>query len=147
MYRAFEEGRMPRTHRSALLDHVQPAPKHSKVDRLGELLAQSRTGTSKHFGWLNRVPARKADRLECRWCSALDAASDAAEEHPSVETIADSAGAFYLGMATGQVDPIIFPLCNMVCLRRETGAVHPVKIRGLERDCVLTLTRKLGVQG
>ncbi|KAH8610599.1 putative RNase H [Trypanosoma vivax] len=26
MYRAFEEGRMPRTHRSALLDHVRPAP-------------------------------------------------------------------------------------------------------------------------
>ncbi|KAH8619573.1 hypothetical protein ERJ75_000151500 [Trypanosoma vivax] len=25
MYRAFEEGRMPRTHRSALLDHVRPA--------------------------------------------------------------------------------------------------------------------------
>ncbi|KAH8610393.1 hypothetical protein ERJ75_001104300 [Trypanosoma vivax] len=83
MYRAFEEGRMTRTHRSALLDHVRPAPKHTKVDRLGEsLLAQFRTSTSKHFGWLHRVLTRKMDQLECRWCSAQDAASDAAEEHP-----------------------------------------------------------------
>ncbi|KAG8339360.1 hypothetical protein TRVL_09814 [Trypanosoma vivax] len=67
MYRALEEGRMPPTHRSALLDHVRPAPKHSKVDRLGEsLLAQFRTGTSKHFGCLHRVLARKMDQLECR---------------------------------------------------------------------------------
>ncbi|KAH8619448.1 hypothetical protein ERJ75_000158800 [Trypanosoma vivax] len=50
MYRTFEEGRMPRTHRSALLDHVRPAPKH--------------------FGWLHRVLTRKTGRLECRWCSA-----------------------------------------------------------------------------
>ncbi|CCD19321.1 reverse transcriptase (RNA-dependent DNA polymerase) [Trypanosoma vivax Y486] len=56
MCRAFEEGRMTRAHRSTLLDRVRPQPKHSKVDRLGEsLLAQFRTGTSKHFGWLHRV--------------------------------------------------------------------------------------------
>ncbi|KAG8341483.1 hypothetical protein TRVL_07687 [Trypanosoma vivax] len=71
MYRAFEEGRMSRMHRSALLDHVRPAPKHSKLDRLGEsLLAKFRTGTSKHFGWLRRVVTHKTDQLECRWCSA-----------------------------------------------------------------------------
>ncbi|KAG8339069.1 hypothetical protein TRVL_10105 [Trypanosoma vivax] len=66
MRRGFEEGRMPPTHRSVLLDRVRPAPTQSKVDRLGEsLLAQFRTGTSKHFGWLHRVAAHKAGRLEC----------------------------------------------------------------------------------
>ncbi|KAH8605674.1 hypothetical protein ERJ75_000120900 [Trypanosoma vivax] len=70
MYRAFGEGRVPRRHRSALLDRVRPAPKHSKLDLLGEsLLAQLRKGTSKHFGCLHRVFARKAERLECRWCT------------------------------------------------------------------------------
>ncbi|KAH8619411.1 hypothetical protein ERJ75_000168900 [Trypanosoma vivax] len=34
VHRPFEEGRMPRTHRSALLGHVRPAPKHSKLDAL-----------------------------------------------------------------------------------------------------------------
>ncbi|KAG8340463.1 hypothetical protein TRVL_08707 [Trypanosoma vivax] len=73
--KAFEEGRMPRTHRSVPLDHVRPAPKHSKLDRLGEsLLAQFRTGTSKHFGWLRRVLTRKMDQLECRWCGTQRAA-------------------------------------------------------------------------
>ncbi|KAG8344379.1 hypothetical protein TRVL_04803 [Trypanosoma vivax] len=102
MYRAFEEGRMPRTHRSALLDRVWPAPKHAKVDRLGEsLLTQFGTGTSKHFGWLRRVLARKADKLGRRWCGAQVAADDAEEEHPSVESVADSASALDLGIATG----------------------------------------------
>ncbi|KAH8613198.1 hypothetical protein ERJ75_000812700 [Trypanosoma vivax] len=59
MCRAFEEGRMTRAHRSTLLDRVRSQPKHSKVDRLGEsLLAQFRTGTSKHFGWLHRALAQ-----------------------------------------------------------------------------------------
>ncbi|CCD20778.1 reverse transcriptase (RNA-dependent DNA polymerase), partial [Trypanosoma vivax Y486] len=134
MYRAFEEGRMTRTHRSALLDHVRPAPKHSKVDRLGEsLLAQFRTGTSKHFGWLHRVLTRKMDQLECRWCSAQDATRDAAEEHPSPVTVADSEAAPDFGIATRQSDPIICPLCKMVCARRQAGVVHLVKIHGLER--------------
>ncbi|KAH8609517.1 hypothetical protein ERJ75_001200700 [Trypanosoma vivax] len=94
MYRAFEEGRMTRTHRSALLDHVRPAPKHSKVDRLGEsLLAQFRTGTSKHFGWLHRVLTHKTDQLECKWCSTQVASSEAAEEHLSTQSAADSASA------------------------------------------------------
>ncbi|KAG8340775.1 hypothetical protein TRVL_08396 [Trypanosoma vivax] len=111
MYRALEEGRMPRTHRSMLRDHVRPAPKHSKVDRLGEsLLAQFRTGTSKHFGWLHRVLTRRMDQLECIWCSAKVAASDAAEEHPSPVTDADSGTAPDLGIATREVDPIICPL-------------------------------------
>ncbi|KAH8605061.1 hypothetical protein ERJ75_001672600 [Trypanosoma vivax] len=111
MHRAFEEGRMPRTHRSALLDHVRPAPKHSKLDRLGaSLLAQFGTGTSKHFEWLRRVLARKTDRLECRWCGARGASSVAEEERPSAETAADSASAPDLGIATGQCDPIICPL-------------------------------------
>ncbi|CCD21365.1 reverse transcriptase (RNA-dependent DNA polymerase), partial [Trypanosoma vivax Y486] len=143
MYRAFEEGRMPRTRRSALLDHVRPAPKHSKVDRLGEsLLAQFRTGTSKHFGWLHRVLTSKMDQLECRWCSAQDATSDAAEEYPSPETVADSETAPDLGIATRQSDPIICPLCNMDCARRHAGVVHLVKIHGLERDCALALFKK-----
>ncbi|KAH8610354.1 hypothetical protein ERJ75_001106900 [Trypanosoma vivax] len=143
MYRAFEEGRMPRSHRSALLDRVWPAPKHTKVDRLGEsLLAQFRKGTSKHFGWLHRVLARKTDQLECRWCSAQDATSDAAEEHPSPVTVADSEPAPDLGIATRRSDPIICPLCNMVCARRQAGVVHLVKIHGLERDCALALTKK-----
>ncbi|KAH8618270.1 hypothetical protein ERJ75_000293900 [Trypanosoma vivax] len=143
MYRAFGEGRMPRTHRSALLDHVRPAPKHSKVDRLGELLlAQFRTGTSKHFGWLHRVLTRQTDQLECRWCSAQVAASGAAVEHPLAETVADSASAPDLGIATRQRDTIICPLCNMVCARRQAGVVHLVKIHGLERDCALALTKK-----
>ncbi|KAH8609673.1 putative RNase H [Trypanosoma vivax] len=143
MYRAFEEGRMPRTHRSALLDHVRPAPKHSKVDRLGEsLLAQFRTGTSKHFGWLHRVLARKMDQLECRWCNAQVAVSDAGEEHPSQVTVADSETAPDLGIATRQSDPIICPLCDMVRSRRQAGVVHLVKIHGLERDCALALTKK-----
>ncbi|KAG8343212.1 hypothetical protein TRVL_05958 [Trypanosoma vivax] len=143
MYTAFEEDRMPRTHRSALLDHVRPAPKHSKVDRLGEsLLAQFRTGTSKHFGWLHRVPARKTDQLECRWCSAQAAGRDAAEEHTLVETVADGARAPDLGIATGKCDPIICTLCDMVRSRRQAGVVHLVKIHGLERDWALTLTEK-----
>ncbi|CCD19515.1 reverse transcriptase (RNA-dependent DNA polymerase), partial [Trypanosoma vivax Y486] len=143
MYRAFEEGRMPRTHRSVLLDHVRPAPKHTKVDRLGEsLLAQFRTGTSKHFGWLHRVLTRKTDQLECRWCSVQVAASDAAEEHPLAETVAASLSAPDLGIATRQRDTIICPLCNMACARRQEGIVHLVKIHGLERDCALALTKK-----
>ncbi|KAG8341430.1 hypothetical protein ERJ75_000825400 [Trypanosoma vivax] len=81
---------MPRTHRSALLDHVGPAPKHTKLERMGEsLLAQFGTGTSKHFGWLHRVLARRTDRFECRWCSM----QDAAEAHPLVESAVDSASA------------------------------------------------------
>ncbi|KAH8609833.1 hypothetical protein ERJ75_001165000 [Trypanosoma vivax] len=143
MYRAFGEERMPRTHRNVLLDHVRPAPKQSKVDRLGEsLLAQFRTGTSKHFGWPRQVLARKMDQLECRWCSAQDATSDAAEECPSPVTVADSETAPNLGIATRQSDPIICPLCNMVCARRQAGVVHLVKIHGLERDCALALTKK-----
>ncbi|KAH8608590.1 hypothetical protein ERJ75_001292300 [Trypanosoma vivax] len=83
MYRAFEEARTSRTHRSALLDHVRPAPKRTMLDRLGEsLLAQFRTGTSKHFGLLRRVLARKTDRFECRWSGAQGAGSDAEEERP-----------------------------------------------------------------
>ncbi|KAH8616245.1 hypothetical protein ERJ75_000499000 [Trypanosoma vivax] len=142
MCRAFEEGGMPRTHRSTLLDHVRPAPKHSKVDRLGEsLLAQFRTDTSKHFGWLRRVLARKTDQLECRWCSVQDATSEAAEERP-LESVADSASAPDLGIATGQSEPIIRPLCNMARSRRQAGVVHLMKIHGLERDCALALTKK-----
>ncbi|KAH8606858.1 hypothetical protein ERJ75_001470800 [Trypanosoma vivax] len=109
--RAFEEGRMPRTHRSVLLDRVRPAPKHTKVARLGEsLLAQFRTGTSKHFGWLHRVLTRQTDQLECRWCSVQAATSEVAEEYPSPVTVADSASAPDLGIATRQSDPIICPL-------------------------------------
>ncbi|KAG8340487.1 reverse transcriptase (RNA-dependent DNA polymerase) [Trypanosoma vivax] len=145
MCRAFEEGRVPRTHRSALLDHVRPAPKHIKPDRLGEsLLAQFRTGTSKRFGWLHRVPARKTDQLECRWCSTEDAGNDTEEEHPFMESIADSANALGVGIATRQVDPIICALCNMVCARRQAGVVHLVKIHGLERDCAFALVKKAG---
>ncbi|KAG8341734.1 hypothetical protein TRVL_07437 [Trypanosoma vivax] len=111
MYRPFEDGRMPRTHCSVLFDHVRPAPKHSKAGLLCEsLLAQFRTGISKHFGWLHRVLTRKTDQLECRWCSAQVAESDAQEEHPSAETVADSASAPDLGIATRQSDPIICPL-------------------------------------
>ncbi|KAH8616267.1 hypothetical protein ERJ75_000491500 [Trypanosoma vivax] len=143
MYRAFGKGRMPRTHRSALLDHVRPAPKHSKVDRLGEsLLAQFRAGTSKHFGWLHRVLTRKMDQLECRWCSAQEATSDAAEECPSPVTVADSETAPDLGIATRQSDPIICPLCNMARARRKAGVVHLVKIHGLERGRALALAKK-----
>ncbi|KAH8607727.1 putative Reverse transcriptase (RNA dependent DNA polymerase) [Trypanosoma vivax] len=143
MYRAFEAGRTPRTHCRVLLDRVRPAPKHSKVDRLGEsLLAQFRTGGSEHFGWLHRVLAHKTDQLERSWCSAQVVASDAGEEHPLAETVADSASAPDLGIATRQVDPIICPLCNMVCAHRQAGVVHLVKIHGLERDCALALTKK-----
>ncbi|KAH8617282.1 hypothetical protein ERJ75_000398300 [Trypanosoma vivax] len=50
MYRAFEEGRMPRTHRSTLLDHVRPAPKHSILDLLAEsLLLQFGKVATKYF--------------------------------------------------------------------------------------------------
>ncbi|KAG8341385.1 hypothetical protein TRVL_07788 [Trypanosoma vivax] len=143
MSRAFEEGRMPRTHRSALLDRVRPVTKHSKVDRLGDAaLAQFRTGTSKHLGWIRRVLTRKTMRLECRWRSAQDATSDAEEEHPSVERVPDSASVPDLGIATRQSGPIVFPLCNMVCARRQAGVVHQVKIHGMETGCALALDRK-----
>ncbi|CCD13634.1 unnamed protein product [Trypanosoma congolense IL3000] len=143
MYKDFEEGRMLRTHRSVLLDHVRPEPKHTKPGRLGEsLLAQFRTGTSKHFGWLHRVLTRKTDRLECRWCSAKDIGGAAAEDHPLAKPAVDSANAPDFGIATRQSDPIICPLCNMVCARRHGGVVHLVKIHGLERDCALTMTKK-----
>ncbi|KAG8340217.1 hypothetical protein TRVL_08951 [Trypanosoma vivax] len=143
MYKAFEEAEIPPTHRSTLLDHVRPAPKHSKEDCLCEsLLAQFRTGTSKHFGCLHRVLARKTDRFECRWRSSQAAASDAAEQHTLAETAADSASAPDLGVVTTQSDPIIFPLCHMACTRRQAGVVHLVKIHGLERDCPLALTKK-----
>ncbi|KAG8338843.1 hypothetical protein TRVL_10329 [Trypanosoma vivax] len=102
MYRVFEEGRMPRAHRSVLLDRVRPAPKHTEVDRLGgSLLAQLGTSTSKRFGWLHRVPTRKTDQLQCRWCGTQVAESDAAEEHPSAEQVAGSASTPDLGIATG----------------------------------------------
>ncbi|CCD16585.1 unnamed protein product [Trypanosoma congolense IL3000] len=143
MYRSFEEGRMLRTHRSVLLDHVRPAPKHTKLDRLGEsLLAQFRTGTSKHFGWLHRVLTRKTDRLECRWCRAKDVRGNAVEGHTLAESAVDSANAPDLGMATRLSDPIICPLCHMVCARRPAGVVHLVKIHGLKRDCALAMTKK-----
>ncbi|KAH8609096.1 hypothetical protein ERJ75_001268400 [Trypanosoma vivax] len=132
MYRAFEEGRMPHTHRRALLDHVRPVLKHSKVDRLCEsLLAQFRKSTSKHFGRLHRVLARKTDRLERSWCSAQDAASDAAQERPLAETVADRASTPDLGIASRQSDPIICPLCNMVCSSWQAGVVRLVKIHVL----------------
>ncbi|SCU69883.1 uncharacterized protein TEOVI_000145200 [Trypanosoma equiperdum] len=68
MYNALEEGRIPRTHRSAPLDQVRLALKHTNLDGLGEsLLAHFRTGTSKHFRWLHRVLTRKTDQLGCRW--------------------------------------------------------------------------------
>ncbi|KAG8339716.1 hypothetical protein TRVL_09456 [Trypanosoma vivax] len=146
MYRVFEEGRMPRMHRSALLDRVRPAPKHSKQvekHRLGEsLLAQFTTGTSKHFGWLHRVLTRKTDRLERRWCSAQAATRDAGEEHPLAETAVDSASVPDLGIATVPSVPIICPLCNIMRSRLQPGVVHLVKIHGLERDCVLALAKK-----
>ncbi|KAH8616337.1 hypothetical protein ERJ75_000488100 [Trypanosoma vivax] len=143
MCRAFEEGRMPRTHRSALLGHVRPAPKHTKLDRLGEsLLGQFGKGTSKHLGWLHRVLTRKTDRLECRWCSTQDTGSDAEGEQPSAEQVADSASAPDLGIATRQSDPIICPPCNMVCARRQADVAHLVRIHGLERDRALALTKK-----
>ncbi|CCD18626.1 hypothetical protein ERJ75_000336900 [Trypanosoma vivax] len=142
MCRAFEEGRMPRTHRSALLDHVGPAPKHAKVDRLGEsLLVQFKTGTSKHFGWLDRVLTRKTDQLECRWFSAKDDSNDEVEQRPLAETAADSASAPDLGIATRQGDPVICRLCNIACSRRQAGVVHLVKIHGLERDFALALAK------
>ncbi|KAH8607721.1 hypothetical protein ERJ75_001381300 [Trypanosoma vivax] len=79
---------MPRTQLSALLDHVWPAPKHTKAVRLsGPLLVQSGAGTSKHFGWARGVPARKADRLGCRWRGARNAGCDAAEEHSPSESL------------------------------------------------------------
>ncbi|KAH8604295.1 hypothetical protein ERJ75_001746600 [Trypanosoma vivax] len=132
MYRAFGEGRVPRTHRSALFDHVRAAPKLTKIDRLGESLpAQFRTGTSKDFEWLHRVLTRKTGQLERRWCSAQVAASDAEEEHPLAETVADGATAPDLGIATVQSDPIICTLSDVVCSRRHAGAVRPSKIRGL----------------
>ncbi|KAH8605646.1 hypothetical protein ERJ75_001605500 [Trypanosoma vivax] len=143
MYRAFEEGRMPHTHRSVLLDRVRPAPKRTKLHRLGaSLLAQFGKGTSKHFGWLRRVLTRKTGRLECRWCSSQDATSDAAEERPLAETAADSASVPDPGIATRRSDPIICPLCNMVCARRHAGVVHLVKIHGLERGCASALTKE-----
>ncbi|CCD21331.1 hypothetical protein, conserved, partial [Trypanosoma vivax Y486] len=143
MYRAFEEGRMPRTHRSAQLDHVRAAPKHSSVGRLGEsFLAQFRTGTSKHFGWLRRVPTRKTDQPECRWCGTQAATSDAAEERPLGETVAGSASAPELLIATRQSDPTSWPPCNMVCARRRVCVVDLVKIHGLESVVAFPLTKK-----
>ncbi|KAH8605237.1 hypothetical protein ERJ75_001635300 [Trypanosoma vivax] len=141
--RAFEEARTPRTHRSALLDRVRPAPKRTMLDRLGEsLLAQFGSGASKHFGLPHRVLARKADRLECRWCSAQVAASDAEEEHPLAESAADNACAPDLGIATGKCEPNICPLCNAVCARRLAGAARLVKIHSVEMDCALALAKK-----
>ncbi|KAG8342400.1 hypothetical protein TRVL_06773 [Trypanosoma vivax] len=133
---------MPRTHRSVLLDHVRPAPKHSKLDYCESLLAQFRTGTSEHFGWPRRVLTRKTDQLECRWRSTQRAGSDAAQEHPSAEQVTDSETAPDLGIATRQGDPITCLLCNMVCSCRQAGVVHLVKIHGLERDCALALAKK-----
>ncbi|KAH8608339.1 hypothetical protein ERJ75_001339000 [Trypanosoma vivax] len=143
MYRAFGKGRMPRTNRSELFDRVRQAPKHTKLDRLCEsLLAQLGAGTSKRFGWLRRVPARRTGQLKRRWCGAQAAGSDAAQERPSAETVADSASAPDLGVATVQSDPIICTLSDVACARRHAGAVRPAKIRGLERDCALGLTKK-----
>ncbi|SCU69528.1 uncharacterized protein TEOVI_000109400 [Trypanosoma equiperdum] len=86
VYNVFEEGRMPRTHLSVILDHVRPAPKRTKLDRLGEpLLPQFRTGTSKHFGWLRRVVTRTLDQLGCRWCNAQEPGSNASGPPPAVE--------------------------------------------------------------
>ncbi|KAH8616345.1 hypothetical protein ERJ75_000490700 [Trypanosoma vivax] len=143
MYSAFEEGRMPRTHHSALLDHVRPAAKRTKLHRLCEsLLAQFGTYTSKHFGWLRRVLTRKTDQLECRWRGTQGLRSDAAEAQPSVETVADSANAVDLGIAIGRNGTSTLTWRNMVCARREAGVVHLVKIHGLERGCALALTKK-----
>ncbi|CCD12264.1 unnamed protein product [Trypanosoma congolense IL3000] len=143
MYRSFEEGRMPLTHRRVLLDHIRPALKHTKPGRLCEsLLAQLRTGTSKHFGWLHRVLTRKTDRLENRWCRAKDIGGDAVEEQTLAESAVDCANVQNFVIATRLSDPIICPLCNMVCARRQAGVVHLVKIHGLERDCALAMTKK-----
>ncbi|CCD15754.1 unnamed protein product [Trypanosoma congolense IL3000] len=145
MHRSFEEGRMLRTHRRVLLDHIRPAPKHTKLDRLGEsLLAQLRTGTSKHFGWLHRVLTRKTDRLECRWCKVKDNGGNAVERHTLAKSAVDSVNVQEFGIATRLSDPIICPLCNMVCARRQAGVVHLIKIRGLERECALAMTKKAG---
>ncbi|KAH8616302.1 hypothetical protein ERJ75_000494700 [Trypanosoma vivax] len=143
MNRVFEETRMPRTHRSALLGHVRPGLRQSMGDRLGEsLLAQFRTGTSKHFGWLHRVLTRRTDALECRWCTANNETSDAAKAHPPAVTVADSETAPDLGIATRRCGPITWPLCKMVCARRQAGVVHLVKIHDVQRNCALALNVK-----
>ncbi|RHW73178.1 hypothetical protein DPX39_040087600 [Trypanosoma brucei equiperdum] len=101
MYKAFKEGWMPHTHRRALLDHVRTPPTPTKLDHLGDsLLAQFRTGTSKHLGWLRRVLTRKTDQLRCRWCCAQEPVSGAAEECYAPESTADSTNALDLGIAT-----------------------------------------------
>ncbi|KAH8609726.1 hypothetical protein ERJ75_001176900 [Trypanosoma vivax] len=136
MCRAFEEEQMPRTHRSVPLDHVRQATKWSKVDRLGEsFLAKFRAGTSKHFGWLHRLLTRQTDQLECRKCSAQAATSEVAEKYPSPGTVADSETAPNLGITGRQCDHFIWPLCDVACARRRAGAVHLVKIHGVERAC------------
>ncbi|KAH8617909.1 hypothetical protein ERJ75_000335700 [Trypanosoma vivax] len=115
VHRAFEEGWVPRTQLSALLDHARPAPKHTKGGCLsGPLLARSGAGTSKHFGWPRGVPARKADRLGCRWRGARNAGCD----------------------------PAICARCGVVRARRRAGAVRPVKAHGLGRGRALAPARK-----
>ncbi|KAH8613226.1 hypothetical protein ERJ75_000811000 [Trypanosoma vivax] len=59
-----------------------------------------------------------------------------------MEPVADSTVAPDLGIATRNSDPIICPLCNMARARRQAGAVHLVKIHGLESDCALALAKK-----
>lgn len=69
-YEAVEMGHGPHTFRSALEDHLRPAPKDSALNRVGEsVMAQFRTGTSKHFGWLHRTLPSSVDLQQCRWCT------------------------------------------------------------------------------
>ncbi|CCD21051.1 hypothetical protein, conserved, partial [Trypanosoma vivax Y486] len=138
MCRAFEEGRVPRTQRGAILDHGRPETRHSRPDRLSEsLLEQFRTGTSKHFGWLHGVLTRKTGRLESERCSAQYAGSDTARQHPLAETQANNARKPDLGKAARQGNPIICPLSRMVCALWHTSVVRLVKIHDLERDFAL----------
>ncbi|KAG8342843.1 hypothetical protein TRVL_06328 [Trypanosoma vivax] len=73
----------------------------------GSLLAQFRTCTSKHFGWLHRVLTRQTDQVDSRWCSTQAATSEAKEEHPLREKVADSETAPDLGIATRQRVPFV----------------------------------------
>ncbi|KAH8620181.1 hypothetical protein ERJ75_000089400 [Trypanosoma vivax] len=110
MHRAFEEGRMPRTHRSALLDHVRPAPKHSKLDRLVRRCWRSSEQAPRSIssGFAECSHARRTG------LSADGAARGALrvsqKRNAPRRTAADSASAPDLGIATGQCDPIICPL-------------------------------------
>eukprot|EP00796_Vickermania_ingenoplastis_P012730 gene12730-8679_t len=117
----FDDGGGPITYRSTLLQHIHPAPKRLGFDRNGQsLLAQFFTGTSRHFGWLQRVLTRSTRQLHCRWCHPTAASDDPLSPLSSPPSVSSPG----LLVASRRMDPVVCPVCLVISANKQALQVH-----------------------